>query len=29
MNWIENKVESRVIADAQLHYAGWLESLRK
>lgn len=29
MNWFENKIESRVIADARLHYVGWLESLRK
>jgi hypothetical protein len=24
MNWIKDKIESRVIADAQLYYAGWL-----
>jgi len=29
MNWIENKIESKVIADAQLHYVKWLEGLRK
>lgn len=29
MNWIESKVESRVVADAQLHYAEWLEGLRR
>lgn len=27
--WIESKVESRVVADAQVHYAEWLEGLRK
>jgi hypothetical protein len=29
MNWIINKIESRVIADAQLHYAKWLEELKQ
>lgn len=29
MNWITNKIESKVVAEAQLHYAGWLEGLRK
>jgi len=29
MNWITNKIESKVIAEAQLHYAKWLEGLRR
>ncbi len=29
MNWIIDKVESKVVADARLHYAGWLEGLRR
>jgi uncharacterized protein (DUF3820 family) len=24
MNWYLSKVQGRVVADAQLHYAGWL-----
>lgn len=28
MNWINDKVESRRIADARLHYANWLEQIR-
>ena len=29
MNWIVDKVESKVVAEAQLHYAEWLEGLRR
>jgi hypothetical protein len=24
MNWYLNKIQGKVVADAQLHYAGWL-----
>ena len=29
MNWITDKVESKVVAEDQLHYAEWLEGLRR
>lgn len=29
MNWITDKVESKVVAEAQLHYAEWLSRLNK
>ena len=29
MNWIVDKVEIKVVAEAQLHYAEWLEGLRR
>lgn len=29
MNWINDKIESKVVAEAQLHYAEWLEGLRR
>ena len=28
MNWIENKISSRVVADARLYYAKWLERMQ-
>ena len=28
MNWIENKISGRVVADARLYYAGWLEQMQ-
>ncbi len=29
MNWVIDKIQGRVVADAQLHYAEWLEGLRR
>ncbi len=28
MNWIQDKVQGKVVAVAQLHYAGWLERMQ-
>jgi len=28
MNWYMDKVQGKVVAEAQLHYAEWLEGLR-
>jgi len=28
MNWIRDKVQGKVVADAQLHYAEWLDEMR-
>jgi len=28
MNWFVDKVSGKVVADAQLHYAGWLEEMQ-
>jgi hypothetical protein len=28
INWMEDKIQGRVVADAQLHYADWLTKMK-
>jgi hypothetical protein len=28
MNWYLSKLSSKIVADAQLHYAGWLKRMQ-
>jgi hypothetical protein len=29
INWMEDKIQGKVVADAQLHYASWLERMQE